>query len=442
MTRLRTAVWFVVGVLAVGACGGRVPSLAETTSPGADDPPLAVDPAGDAGAPGAQDAASAPVTPHDAGSPWDSGAPSTIYPVPHPAMATIVSSGGGVLHAPRIVPITFDGDPFRATIDDFVNALGGSTFWAAATAEYGIGPATAGAPIHAPDTPPVLIDDTQIQRWLRSRLDGTHAEWGAPDEETIYALYYPAGVTVSLEGYASCDVFGGYHAEVQIGQKVVPYAVIPRCASFADVHGFDVITVASSHEFIEAATDPRPFTKPAFAQPDDDHAIWGLFAGGEVGDMCTFNEGAFYTPPDFPFKVQRTWSNAAAAAGHDPCAPSLPSEVYFNTAPVLDHTVMLEGTATKGINIPIGGHATIELVLYSDGPTSGPWRVKARDLSEIAGGPPVLAFSFDRASGVNGERIHMTIDVLGVDAQYGGEGFVVISELNGHKSYWYGYVAN
>jgi hypothetical protein len=437
MTSLRSAAACVPFVLAVSACGGGVSSGDGSSEPPS--PPGALDRAD--GGRQVREAGPQPIPGPDGGF-LDNGAPSDVYPAPHPAMATIVNAGGTVIHTPRIVTITFPGDAYRATIEDFVRQMGNSKYWAANTTEYGVGPAVAGPPIHVAEMQPSIVDDVAIQRFLRTKLDGTSPEWGTADEETIYALYYPPGVKINLQGYMSCDVFGGYHSETLVGTKTVTYAVIPRCPSFADLHGFDVVTVASSHEFIECANDPRPFTRPSFADSDDDHAIWGLYTGGETGDMCTFNKGAFYTPDDLPFLVQRSWSNVAAAAGHDPCAPALPSEVYFNSAAILDERVILEGKPTKGITIAVGARAVVDLALYSDGPTSGPWNVSAHDLSEDVGGPKVLDFSFDRTRGVNGERLHMTIEVLGVDPQFGGEGFVVESELNGQTTYWYGFVAN
>jgi hypothetical protein len=378
-----------------------------------------------------------------AGALADAGAAAPVngYPAVHPAMPHLVNNGGPVIASPKVVAVTFAGDPYQATIDELAATFGDTAFWTANVHEYGVGHLAAKAPVHLALKAPTLIDDAAIQAWLKGRLDGTHAEWGTADESTIYTIYYPAGTSVTLAGFKSCSVFGGYHSEVKIGAKTVPYAVMPRCASFLDLHGFDVLSVATSHELIEAVTDPRPYTAPTFSNPDDDHAIWGWYTGGESGDLCTFNDGAFYTPSDYDFLVQRSWSNAAAAAGHDPCVPALPGRTYFNTAPVMPDAVKANGATTRGVKIPVGESRTLELDLYSDGPTDA-WSVSAVDLSALEGGKQVLSFSFDKTKGQNGDKLHVTIKVLGVDPQYGGEGFAIFSELKGQRNVWYGFVGN
>jgi hypothetical protein len=426
----------ILGAMALVACGGR----ASESGRGAGDGP-AIEMPTDAGAKPPAAVADPASTLPDAASALDPGVPSDEYPAPHPPMPRMVSLGGPILATPRVVAVTFDDDPYREGIEDFISKVGATPYWAANTAEYGIAALVADPPVHLAEKAPTKIDDFAIQSWLRKKLDGTHPEWGSPNPSTVYTIYYPAGTTVTLEGYLSCQIFGGYHSEVSINGKVYAYAVVPRCAHFIDLSGFDVITVASSHELIEAVTDPRPYTEPGIAQPDDAHLIWALLTGAETGDMCSFYDDSFYTPQDFGFAVQRSWSNAQAAAGHSPCAPGLPDTVYFNSAAVLPDDVELFGVKTKGVYIPVGQSRTIELDLYSDGPTE-PWSVSATDFSALAGGDSVLDFTFNRKAGVNGEKLYMTIRVRDVDFQLGGEAFAVISKLKGRRSYWYGFVGN
>jgi hypothetical protein len=421
-----------VALLGAGGCGTESP-----TDSSAQALPASID--GPSTEPGAASAASGKA---DAGIPAiDRAAPGSTFPAAHPAMPRVVSSGGHVIVKPNVVAVTFNGDPYQPTIDEFAGSFPGTDFWTANVAEYGVGRLTARNPIHLTTRAPLLIDDSGIQSWLRSRVDGTHAEWGTPDESTIYTVFYPTGTVVTLQGYLSCITYGGYHSEVLVGAKKVAYAVIPRCPSFLGLHGFDVVTVAASHELIEAATDPHPYTAPAYAFPDDDHAVWGYYTGGETGDMCTFNDGVFYDPPGLDFKVQRSWSNAAAAGGHDPCVPALPGRVYFNSAPVMPDVIKSRGISTKGVRIPVGGSRTIELDLYSDGPTD-PWLVSAVDLSVLEGGKQLLQFEFDKTRGANGDKLHMTVTAVGIDPRYDGEGFAVLSELNGRRNVWYGLVGN
>jgi len=107
--------------------------------------------------------------------------------------------------------------------------------------------------------------------------------------------------------------------------------------------GIDAVTATGSHEIVEAATDPFPQSMgaaPGYSQPDEAHLYW-LFGlgGGETGDMCAQQPGAFTKFAELPYVVQRTWSNIAAKQGHDPCVPPLPGEVFFNSVPVLNDTI-------------------------------------------------------------------------------------------------------
>ena len=46
---------------------------------------------------------------------------------------------------------------------------------------------------------------------------------------------------------------------------------------------------------------------------------------------------------------------------------------------------------TPGVKIPVGGSKTIDVTLFSDAPTTGPWRVIAYDGNYLAGGSAELS---------------------------------------------------
>jgi hypothetical protein len=141
-------------------------------------------------------------------------------------------------------------------------------------------------------------------------------------------------------------------------------------------------------------------------------------SGDEVGDLC-FSEADGFTVPGTLYDVQRIWSNAAMRAGHDPCVPRTATAPYFNTLPVLpddiDFAVDAETTVrTKGVSVPVGQSRTVELDLYSDGDTGGPFKVTLLLVDIPAAnaplcGPPSLRLSLDRGSGQNGEKLYLTI---------------------------------
>jgi hypothetical protein len=219
---------------------------------------------------------------------------------------------------------------------------------------------------------------------------------------------------------------------------------MPRCAKFGGLTGIDAVTATTSHELIEAATDPFPNdqTNAGYAQVDDNHIIWQfVLGGGEVGDMCAQNQDSFFKQPDIGNYVQRTWSNAQAAAGHNPCQPSagLP---YFNSMPVLTDKVTVGGQlTTKGVTIPVGQSKTVEVDLFSDANTGAPWNVTAIDAAQLQQQPAELSFSWDKTSGQNGQKLYLTIKVL-KQSQYGAESFLIESQLGTQSSVWIGLVGN
>ena len=296
------------------------------------------------------------------------------------------------------------------------------------------------------DVPPPMIDDTVIATWLVGKV--TSKILPPPTLNTIYTVFYPEQTTVTLQGAQSCQAFGGYHNSYQLADGTpFAYAVIPRCPQFDPVlQGVDEVTGATSHELMEAATDPLPQTNtPSWGQLDPDHLIWS-FLGAEIGDLCAQNPDAFFKPQGFPYDVQRIWSNKAAAASHDPCVPAAPGP-YFNSVPVQNDVITLnfggQGATTKGTLIPVGQSKVIELDLFSDAPTSGPWQVQVMDITsalQMAQGQ-TLSFSFDTTSGQNGDKIHMTTSVQSAGS-FGIEVFLIASQLGSETRLWLGAVGN
>ncbi len=294
-----------------------------------------------------------------------SGGPWTME-ASFPPPPQVQSYGGNVLSAPNIYGILFSSDDAStaASLADFTSKIGSTTYWTGAVSEYGVGPATAQI-ITVTDTPQASMQDSDVQSWLVSKFGTDPSFPTAPGPNDVYIIYYPAGVTITLQGMASCSTFGGYHDETSFNGQPVAYAVLPRC-SYPGATDSEVATGSASHELIEAATDPYPMSNPAYTIPDyADIFLVDALGGGEIGDMCAQNPQAFTTFPGFPYVVQRVWSNTQAAAGHDPCQPEPQGEVYYNAAPVFTSTVTykVEGfqsvPGVRGIKDPgrqVGDH--------------------------------------------------------------------------------------
>jgi hypothetical protein len=386
----------------------------------------------------------------DAGLDVDNGMVSTVYPAPHPAPPQVINGGGAVLDSPKLVPVFYPNDPLQSQINDFTDKLGASTYWTAATAEYGVGSATGQSAVVLTETAPTTIDDNGIQTWLAGKLNGDDMAWPTPDQNTLYILHYPANTTITQSSggqtLSSCVDFGGYHNSVTLdaahNSLEVAYAVIPRCSNFNGLHGIDAVTGAESHEIVEAATDPHPMADTAYGQVDNAHIYWELaLGGGETADLCAQFPGVFTKFSGLDYTVQRSWSNASAKAGHDPCVPQPIGEIYFNSAPLVTDSISLSGFAMKGVKIPVGSSKTIDIDLFSDGDTGGPWDVAVQDFSELMGGSATMGFSLDRSSGQNGEKLHLTIDVL-KKSPYGAGVFIVVSQLGSRHHWWLGLVGS
>ena len=157
--------------------------------------------------------------------------------------------------------------------------------------------------------------------------------------------------------------------------------------------------------------------------------------------MCSEIPPSSVVLPGTGYRVTRAWSDEAVLAGHDPCVPSI-GEPYFNSVPVMPTKVDIlldapPAILTQGILIPVGQSKVVEVDLFSDAPTGGPWTLSAADMSDGT----ELAFSFDQDQGQNGDKRMMTIRVLKAGAHQ-GSGFTLTSTLGDCSTLWRGFVAN
>jgi hypothetical protein len=351
-----------------------------------------------------------------------------------------------VLANPVFVPVFFGNESpqIEPALADFASTLGTTAYWTAVTSEYGVGAATATMPVALTELALSSTDDASIQTWLAGKISDGGASWPAPTANTVYVLNYPSGTTISLTQQGStlqsCQDFSGYHNSITSGGTPVAYAVIPRCAASGGLTLLELATATSSVELIDAATDPYPVAAPAYLTTDPAHRYWAMaLGGGEAGELCAQNPNVFTTFPGSPYMVQRSWSNAAILAGHDPCQPELPGEVYFNSVPELTGGVSYGGVTMLGVNIAVNATQTIPLHLYSEGDTGEPWNVAVYDFASVMGLPATLTFSLDHASGQNGQQLNLSITVVSQGAN-GLNPFLIESSLGQSTTYWVGLV--
>lgn len=384
---------------------------------------------------------SSPVTGADADAGASDGGAS-FTEADHPAAPSVVKKNGSVLASPKLVVVTFADEPLAAQVESFAGQIGASKYWSAVTAEYGVGaPSFVGA-VHVAAPPATTVSTNDLESWLVSQLDGTHADWPAPDGSTIYTIVWPQGKGsgIQVDGAPPCGSSPAYHYEVKLPNGThVPYAAINRCDPIFGLKGIDYVTAGLSHEWVEATTDPLYASAPAYQAPQED--AWTLVTGGEVADMCTTTDTVYFKPDDLAFTVQRSWSNAAASAGHDPCVPAPPGP-YFGAAPVLGDTLKGryygEVFSTTGVKAAVGASATIPVELFSDAPTDDAFSVKAASF-----GGANLDFAWDSQSGKNGDTLQLTVTRKADAPQTSGASFFTITSVMGSReSVWIGAIGD
>jgi hypothetical protein len=373
----------------------------------------------------------------------DAPADASSEPLPLPPMPAVRYFGGPVLGAPNIVPIVYSGNTDKTDIQTFLNGLATSTYFKAVTEEYDAGTsATVASAVVVTDPPPATIDDADISAWLASAVQGD-AGFPPASPNNVYVFFYPSTTTVTYKaiGWTLCISTLGYHSNTAPN---LVYAVVPDCGPVIGRTNtrLDSITSIASHEIVEAVTDPFS-SAPGWATLDMLHAAWMLSPGSEVGDLCAFQPQSYQRIVG-AYVVQRSWSNASAAAGHDPCVPLLGTP-YFNAIPLFSQTVQIGGVpvfaATAGVKVPVGQSVTIPVQFISDGPT-GDWHVTAQNE------PPTsnqLTFSFDTSSGNNGDVRQLTITRTSADTSgRKGSEFRLASNGSGvsagQQNLWWGFV--
>lgn len=149
------------------------------------------------------------------------------------------------------------------------------------------------------------LDDSQIQAQLGKLID--QGKLPPPDENKLYMVHFPAGVGITMEGMQSCQQFCAYHGTfIKNGVKAY-YGVMPDmsggCAGCGGGNNkLQNTTIVSSHELIEAVTDP------AVGLQDEPQLGWYDDQRGEVGDICEGQNSLVSG-----YAVQNEWSNGQGA---------------------------------------------------------------------------------------------------------------------------------
>jgi hypothetical protein len=387
----------------------------------------------------------------DAGSDASDAEAGPTYPSFAVDYPQVVKNQGTILASPLIVTVSWPGaDMNVSTWEAFDDAIGSSSYWAAATAQYGVGMATSGASNHVHMTQPLpaSLSYTEMQSFVVAALAAAEPDAGAPeapeagapdprwpaptvdahgDVQTIYSLFIPlsTAVTDPGSGQSFCDEGAlGYHDNVVVDGTPVAYAVNLECAPLS----LPDIEETAAHETIEASTDPYVESASlGYVGFDPDHLAWDLYTGyaDELADACQNWQGSYFQETgSFPYWVQRSWSNEAALLGHDPCVPA-PAGPYqgMTLFPDEESTVSVDlaligigTTKARGFNVTIGKPLTFHVGFFSDAAT-GPWTIAYDfpatlpdfDMSGNPLGNGSGTVTIDTTSGQNGDEATVTV---------------------------------
>lgn len=165
----------------------------------------------------------------------------------------------------------------------------------------------------------VDLDDTEVGAEIERQIEA--GQLPRPDANSLYFLYFPPGVSITIDGSKSCEVFCGYHHSVKTrayGQ--VYYAVQPDlggacsmgCGLAANM--FENMTVITSHELTEAVTDPAVEGSADFGPP----ISWVTNQGSEIGDLCSSELTSVTSRDGKVFRLQQAFDNTIRRCNKGP----------------------------------------------------------------------------------------------------------------------------
>jgi len=264
-------------------------------------------------------------------SPGCSSPGASPYPVAaHVPYPPVPNGGGPTLASVGVVTVAFPGDSHTSDLTAFVDWLARSD-WPALASQYGVQSITHRTHVDLDAAAPTGMTDDDVQTLLASNLgDGALPSAPASGPPLVYVVFTPDGTSVTRPSGSACTANpgNGYHGMTSGHGASVPYVVVPACdpqfsAVLSEVQGMELEV---ARLLVDTATDPSPLDRPAY-QLTDEANPWSSL-GPEVGDLCwgrLVPQGPGYT-------LQRVWSNAAAAAGEEPCTPVPAGSVAFGVS--------------------------------------------------------------------------------------------------------------
>lgn len=325
---------------------------------------------------------------------------------PHPPFPVIEGDPAYVIAHPKLVTITFQGNPDAAQLQAVGDQIVTSDWAAAVGPDYGVGEGTHLAKVVLPEAPPAELSEPDLLALLDQHVaDGLVP---APADDIIYMIYVSPETTFDDgTGYYICSDYLGYHWQSDVPSGTMTFAIVGDCG-----RGFDEVTATFAHEYIEAASDPG-FVGGYYMQLSQSDP-WVSIDGLENADLCDYADYVV----EAGFTYQRVWSNtAAAAAVTSPCAPVDPAEVFYNVF----------SDATSVPQVAAGESATFTITGWSAGPVAD-WSL---DYDAVYYGEFEPAVELSAQTINNGQTVTLKLTVpagtpagqLGTAMMYSGEGY-------------------
>jgi hypothetical protein len=275
-----------------------------------------------------------------------------------------------------------------------VNAQAGSHMGMAGTGQR-IGRGNYAGTFTLSNVPSGNVTDAQIQSTIDAAL--TAGTLPPPDDNTLYALYFPSGVSITLDGSASCSAFGAYHdAIIETQRHNVYYMVMPDCGS-----SFNGFTSVTSHELVEAITDSVP---TAGSMPDYPQA-WNDSMGDEMADLCEGGNSSGTVATGLgTFTVQNIWDERTQG-----CAVFSSNASDFNVSMSPNvATVALNATTTFTVKTATSAGSAQMLTLSATAPPGVTATVSPTTIS--SGATAALTVTATNPAATNGLQVIVRAD--------------------------------
>jgi hypothetical protein len=229
-----------------------------------------------------------------------------------PAGAHLTNFGGPTLTHIVVRPVFWNANvQFQANLNAFYKGVTNSTLYDMLSQYSGIGRGS-GVNGIVDNRTATTVSDAAIHTELNRLF--TAGSLPLPTTSTYYPVHFPAGVNITApDGSRSCVVFCAYHGTYVRNGVNVNYGVIPdqggSCAGGCGRNAQRVnnLDSVSSHELIEATTDPAVGLATVFGPP----LAWYDRNFGEIGDICNGQQGTTVGGDGVTYTIQLEFSNSA-----------------------------------------------------------------------------------------------------------------------------------